>query len=198
MPVTNRSPVSRLHQIGDDERYLKQNCPVRSWKSDYSRTSASIESTNLHNKNTWHLLPDANCQSEHRPLQEQLQVCTKRDSYGRIFQLLLQFKPRLYLQAINVTMISTFDYKEGKKTNIILQESNNLAKLIFKTSMMVLYGCWFQLHHFLPAIYGAIVHQMLWPLLTDNLYQGFLKFVLVHHYIKFNNFSVPSIILFCI
>jgi len=38
-------------------------------------------------------------------------------------------------------MISTFDYKEGKKTNIILQESNILAILIFKTSMMVLYGC---------------------------------------------------------
>ena len=36
--------------------------------------------------------PDANCQSEHRPLQEQLQVCTKRDSYGRILQLLLQLK----------------------------------------------------------------------------------------------------------
>ena len=50
----------------------------------------------------------------------------------------------------------------------------------------------------LYAIYGAIVHQMLWPLLTDSLYQGFLKFVLVYHYIKFNNFNVPSIILFCI
>ena len=48
----------------------------------------------------------------------------------------------------------------------------------------------------LYAIYGAIVHQMLWPLLTDSLYQGFLKFVLVYHYIKFNNFNVPSIILF--
>jgi len=40
-------------------------------------------------------------------------------------------------------MISTFNYKEGKKTNIILQESNILAILIFKTSMMVLCGCWF-------------------------------------------------------
>ena len=29
----------------------------------------------------------------------------------------------------------------------------------------------------------------------DNLYQGFLKFVLVYPYIKFNNFNVPSIIL---
>jgi len=38
-------------------------------------------------------------------------------------------------------MISTFDYMEGKKTNIILQESNMLATLIFKTSMTVLYGC---------------------------------------------------------
>ena len=28
----------------------------------------------------WHVLPDATCQSEHRPLQEQLQVCTERDS----------------------------------------------------------------------------------------------------------------------
>ena len=141
IPVTKRAPVSPLHQIADDERYLKQSCPVRSRKSDYSKTSASIQSTNLHNKNTWHLLPDANCQSEHTPLQEQLQGCTKRDFYGCIFQLLLQFKPWLYLQAINVTMISTFDYKEGKKTNVILQESNILAKLIFKTSMMVLYGC---------------------------------------------------------
>jgi len=41
-------------------------------------------------------------------------------------------------------MIRTFDYKkEGKKTNIILQESNILAIQIFQTSMVVLYGCWF-------------------------------------------------------
>jgi len=42
-----------------------------------------------------------------------------------------------------VPLNSTFDYKEGKKTNIILQESDILTILIFKTSMMVLYGCWF-------------------------------------------------------
>jgi len=40
-------------------------------------------------------------------------------------------------------MISTFDYKEGKEAKIILQESNILAITIFKTSMMVLYVCWF-------------------------------------------------------
>jgi hypothetical protein len=34
-----------------------------------------------------------------------------------------------------------FYYKERKKTNIILQETNIVAILIFKTSMMVLYGC---------------------------------------------------------
>jgi hypothetical protein len=44
---------------------------------------------------------------------------------------------------MNVAMISTFDYKEGRKTNIILQESNILAIMIFKTNMMVLYGCSF-------------------------------------------------------
>jgi hypothetical protein len=26
--VTKMAPVSPLHQIGDEERYLKQNCPV--------------------------------------------------------------------------------------------------------------------------------------------------------------------------
>jgi len=26
--ATKMAPVSPLHQIGDDERYLKQNCPV--------------------------------------------------------------------------------------------------------------------------------------------------------------------------
>ena len=40
-------------------RGIWNNCPVPSWKSDYSKTSASIQSTNLYNKNTWHLLPDA-------------------------------------------------------------------------------------------------------------------------------------------
>ena len=39
---------------------------------------------------------------------------------------------------------------------------------------------------------------MLWLLSTDSLYQGFLKFILVYPYIKFNKFYVPSIILFCI
>jgi len=33
--VTKMTPVSPLHQIGDDESCLKQNCPVWSWKSDY-------------------------------------------------------------------------------------------------------------------------------------------------------------------
>jgi len=33
--VTKMAPVSPLHQIGDDERYLKQNCHVWSSKSDY-------------------------------------------------------------------------------------------------------------------------------------------------------------------
>jgi hypothetical protein len=33
-------------------------------------------------------------------------------------------------------MISAFNYKEGRKINIILQESNILAILIFKTSMV--------------------------------------------------------------
>jgi hypothetical protein len=84
------------------------------------------------------LSPDATRQFEHRPLQEQLQVRTKCDSYRCIFQRLLQLKQMLYLQAINVTMISTFNYKEGKNTNIILHESNILAILSFKTSMMVL------------------------------------------------------------
>jgi len=42
-----------------------------------------------------------------------------------------------------VPMISTVDYKEGKKTKVILQKSIILAILIFKTSIMVLYGCWF-------------------------------------------------------
>lgn len=87
------------------------------------------------------LSPDATCQFEHRPLQEQLPVCTKHDSFRCTLQLLLQLKPLLYLQAISATMISTFDYKEGKKINLMLQESNILAILIFKTRMMVLYGC---------------------------------------------------------
>jgi len=41
------------------------------------------------------LSPVATCQFEHRRLQEQLQLCTERDSYSctRIFQLLLQLKP---------------------------------------------------------------------------------------------------------
>jgi hypothetical protein len=44
-------------------------------------------------------------------------------------------------------MSSTFDYKEGKKTNIILQESNILATLSFKTSMiltaaLITYNLW--------------------------------------------------------
>ena len=36
------------------------------------------------------LSPHATCQFEHRPLQEQLQVCTEHDSYRCMFQLLLQ------------------------------------------------------------------------------------------------------------
>ena len=55
------------------------------------KTSASIQSTNLLSNVL--LSPIATCQFEHRPLQEQLQVCTKRDSYRCIFQLLLQVKP---------------------------------------------------------------------------------------------------------
>jgi len=47
----------------------------------------------------------ANLNTDH--LQEQLQACKKRDSYRCIFQLLLQFKSQLYVQAINATMIST-------------------------------------------------------------------------------------------
>ena len=115
------------------------------------------------------LSPDATCQFEHRPLQEQLQVCTKCDSYRCIFQLLLQLKPYLYLQAIIATMIHTFDYKEGKKMNIILQE--------------ICYSDLQNEHN--GTVRVPILTAPLAPLF-DNLYQGFLKFVVVYLYRKFN------------
>jgi len=81
--VTKMAAASPLHQTGDGERYLKQNCPVGSSKS-------KIISLLLHlsKVQTWvfttlcsvMLSPDATCQFEHRPLQEQLQGCTKCDS----------------------------------------------------------------------------------------------------------------------
>jgi hypothetical protein len=75
--VTKMAPVSPLHQTGDDERYSKQNCPVRSTKSVYSKTSAFIRSTNLISTLESVLLsPCATCHFEHRPLQEWLQVCS--------------------------------------------------------------------------------------------------------------------------
>jgi len=33
--VTKMAPFFPLHQIRDDEKYLKQNCPLWSSKSDY-------------------------------------------------------------------------------------------------------------------------------------------------------------------
>jgi len=61
-------------------------------------------------------------------------------------------------------MIRTFDYNEGKKTNIILQESNILAILIFQTSMVVLYGCWF----ILTAPIAPLLTGHLWGYCTSN------------------------------
>jgi len=60
-------------------------------------TSASNQSTNLSIQTFGSVLlsPDATWQFEHRPIKEQLQVCTKHGSYRCDFQEVLKLKQYL-------------------------------------------------------------------------------------------------------
>ena len=97
--VIKMAAASPLHQTGDGERYMKQNCPV--WSSKSKLITLLLH---LSKEQTWvfrtlgsvMLTPETTCQLEHRPIKEHLQVCRKCDSYICIFQEMLQLKPYLY------------------------------------------------------------------------------------------------------
>jgi hypothetical protein len=77
---------------------MKIQLPITSAIPNICAPAASSEWTSLVTSSSTPpgsvlLSPDATCQFEHRPLQEQLEVCKERDSYRYIFQLLLQLKP---------------------------------------------------------------------------------------------------------
>jgi len=69
--------ASPLHQTGDGERYMKQNCPV--WSSELKIITLLLH---LSTVQTWVfrtlgnviLSPDATCQFEHSPTKEHLRV----------------------------------------------------------------------------------------------------------------------------
>lgn len=88
------APVFPLHQIGETETETLNRTVLVDPQNQIIKNPPHLSRVQIIRMLGSVLLsPDATCQFEHRPLQEQLQVCTKRDSYRRIFQLLLQVKP---------------------------------------------------------------------------------------------------------
>ena len=88
--VTKMAAAYSLHQTGDGERCLKQNCP--GWSSKSKIISSLLH---LSKVQTWVfrtpgcvlLPPNAACQFEHRPTKEHLQMCTKHDYYRCVLKL---------------------------------------------------------------------------------------------------------------
>ena len=117
------------------------------------------------------LLPDATCQFEHRPIKQQLQVCTKCDIdvfFRKCWSLNHTYSNRwsMWYGLVPSSM------RERKQTSHY-RKSSIVAILIFKTSKMLLPGCWFD-----PPL-EPLVRRHLWGYCmcnaintVDNLYQG--------------------------
>ena len=192
------APVSPLHETGDDERYLKQ----------LSRMILKIRFIKklLHLSKVWTyilrmlgsvmLSPDATCQFEHRPLQEQLRVCTEHDSYRCIFQLLLQLKPQLYLQAMQQWLVLSIQGGKENKHHATGKQYSCYTVLQNKHDGTV----------WVLILTAPLLTGMLWCYCTANAMTtfdrqstpGIIEVLSGVPLQKFNKFIVSSIILFCI